>query len=62
MSILTHPRALGGIKNELLSLSNRSGVDGYQQNEEDLGAVGELAEALREAIVEYQVSTSLVRL
>ena len=61
--MLEHPPwALGGIKNELLSLSNRSGVDGYQQNEEDLGAVGELAEALREAIVEYQVSTSLVRL
>jgi hypothetical protein len=40
----------------LLSLSDQSGVAGYQQNEEDLHAVSELAEALRDAIVEYQVS------
>jgi hypothetical protein len=40
----------------LLSLSDRSGIAGYQQNKEDLRAVSELAEALRDAIVEYQVS------
>ena len=50
-----------GIKDGLLSVYDRSSVDGYQQNGEDLGAVGELAESLRDAIVNYQVSTSLVR-
>ena len=49
-----------GIKDELLSLSDRPSVDDCQQNEEDLRVVGELAEALRDVIVEYQVSTSLV--
>ena len=37
-------------------LSDHSGIAGYQQNKEDLCAVSELAEALRDAIVEYQVS------
>jgi hypothetical protein len=44
----------------LLSLSDRSGIAGYQQNEEDLSAVCGLAESLRDAIVEYQVSIYLV--
>jgi hypothetical protein len=40
---------------------DRSSADGYQQNEEDLRAAGVLAESLREAIADYQVSTSLFR-
>jgi hypothetical protein len=57
-----YPSTLEGIKDELLSLSNRSSLAGYQQNEEDLCAVCELTEALRDAIVEYQVSIQLVSL
>jgi hypothetical protein len=43
-------------------LSNHSSVAGYQQNEGDLHAVCALAESLRDAIVEYQVSIHLVHL
>ena len=45
-----------------MSLSDCSGAVGSQQNQEDLQAVCELAEALRDAIVEYQVGTYLVPL
>ena len=57
--MLTPPSTLEGIQ-ESLSLSDRSSVAGYQQNEADLRAVCKLAEALRDGIVEYQVSIYLV--
>jgi len=40
-------------------MSNRSGAASYEKNEADLNAVCEFAEALRDAIVEYQVRTGL---
>ena len=36
-------------------ISDRSNAAGYQKNEADLRAVCELAEGLRDAVVEYQV-------
>ena len=51
-----HPRALEGIKDELLLISERSSADGYEENDADIRAVCELAENLRDVIVEYQVS------
>lgn len=57
--MLTHPRALEGIKDELLTLSDRTNTTGYKRSEADIYAVCELAEALRDAIVEYQVRTTV---
>ena len=53
---MTGPRALEGIKDELLALSGRTNATGYKRSEADIHAICELAEALRDAIVEYQVS------
>ena len=47
--------ALEGIKDELQSLSERSTAAGYQENDADRRAVGELAEDLRDTVIEYQV-------
>jgi len=58
-SVLTHPRALEGIRDELLEISDRCNAPEYERNKADVRAVCELAEALRDAIVEYQVRTKL---
>jgi len=42
-----------------LEISDRCNAPDYERNETDIRAVCELAEALRDAIVEYQVRTSL---
>jgi len=52
-----HLRALEGIKDELHALSERSSAVGYQENGTDGHAVCELAEDIRDAIIEYQVSS-----
>ena len=57
--MLIHLRALEDINNELQSLSDRSSVTGYQENETDAHAVCEVAESLRDTILEYQVSTNI---
>jgi len=54
--------ALEGIGDELQSLSDRSSAAGYQENDSDAHAVSELTENLRDAILEYQVSTDFERL
>ena len=38
-----------------MAISDRSNAPGYQKNEADMRAVCELAEALRDAVVEYKV-------
>jgi len=40
-------------------VSDRCNAVGYKRNEADIRAVCELAEALRDTIVEYQVRTNL---
>jgi len=55
---LPHPRALEGIRDELLEISDRCDAPDYERNKADVRAVRELAETLRDAIVEYQVRTS----
>ena len=57
-TLMSH-RALEEIKNKLLSILERTKMDGYQKNEADMHAVGELAEDARDAIIEYQVSPKL---
>lgn len=52
---LPHFSALEGVKDELQSLSERSMAAGYQENDADRRAVGELAEDLRDTVIEYQV-------
>ena len=49
-------RAFEGIKDQLQSLSERSSAAEYQDNEKDMQAVCGLAEDVRDAVVEYQVS------
>jgi hypothetical protein len=56
VSTLIHLRALEGIKDELQPLSERSSAVGYQENDADRHAISELAEELRDTIIEYQVS------
>lgn len=48
-------RNLEGIKEELHRISERSNAVGYLENDVDAQAVCELAESVREAIIEYQV-------
>jgi hypothetical protein len=50
-------RTLGGIKSKLERLFQQSTADAKTKNEEDTTAACDLAEDLRDAIVEYQVST-----
>ena len=52
---LPHLSVLEGIKDELQSLSERFSAAGYQENDADRRAVCELAEDLRDAVIEYQV-------
>ena len=59
ISVLTYHRALEGIKDELLAISNHSNTPGYQKSEADMRAVCELAEVLRDATIEYQVRVNL---
>lgn len=52
----SHVRTLEGIKDDLQALSERSGAAGYRENDADVHAMSELAEDLRDALIEYQVS------
>jgi len=52
-------RALEGIKDKLQLLSERSGAAKYAENEEDVAVACDLADDLRDAIVEYQVSFNI---
>jgi len=47
------------IKDKLQSLSERSGTAEDAERERDMIAVCDLADDLRDAVVEYQVSTSI---
>ena len=49
-------RALEGTKDQLQSLSEQSNAAGYRENDEDMQAVCALAEDVRDAVIEYQVS------
>ena len=57
--MLTLPRTLEGIKDELLVISDRLNAPGYRRNEADMRTVCDLAEVLRDTIVEFQVSVNL---
>ena len=50
-------RALERIKDKLQSLSRPSTSAGHAENERDMIIANDLADDLRDAIVEYQVST-----
>ena len=52
-------RALEGIKDKLQILSERSGTAGYVEKEGDMIAACDLADDLRDVIVEYQVGTNI---
>ena len=56
---MTSSRTLKDIENELLVISDHSNAVGYKRNEADMCVVCELADALRDAIVEYQVRVDL---
>ena len=53
-------RALEGIKDELHSILERTSAVGYKENDADLHKVGELAEDVRDAVIEYQVRPHLL--
>ena len=44
----------------LQSILKRTNTVGYQDNEADVHAVGELAEDVKDIIIEYQVSHNLL--
>ena len=48
-------RSLEGIKDEFHPISERSNAAGYRENDTDVQAVCELAENIRDVILEYQV-------
>jgi len=54
-SILPHPRALERITDELQPLSERSSALDYHETDSDGQFISELAEDLRDAVMEYQV-------
>ena len=54
-TLMSH-RALEEIKNKLQPILERTKMDGYNKNDADSHAVGELAEDARDAIIEYNVS------
>ena len=54
-----HLRTLEGIKDGLLAISDCSSAAGYEENEADMHTVCNLADAIRDAIVEYQVRVNL---
>ena len=49
-------RTLEGIKDELLPILEQSSSFGYKENDGDMHSVCELAERVRDAVIEYQVS------
>ena len=53
-------RILEEIKDELESIQERTSAVGYQENEADAHTVGELAENVRDAVINYQVSSNLL--
>ena len=53
--VKSNSRTLEGIKDELRPLSERVSAVGYKESDADRHAVSELAEELRDAIIEYQV-------
>jgi len=55
LSILPHLRALERIVDELRPLSERSSGLDYQETDSDGQIISELAEDLRDAVMEYQV-------
>lgn len=59
LATLTNPRTLGEIKRKLESLLKQPTTDGNTNSEDegDLVAACDLAEDLRDAIIEYQVRT-----
>jgi hypothetical protein len=44
----------------MLSILEQANADAYQENDSDVHAVSELAEDVRDAIIEYQVSPDLM--
>jgi len=52
-------RALEGIKDKLQPLSERSDTTEHAEREADMITVCDLADDLRDAIIEYQVSTEI---
>ena len=52
-------RALEGIKDKLQLLSEPSGASEHTEKEGDMNTVCDLADGLRDAIVEYQVSIDI---
>lgn len=58
-SMFITPSVLEGIKDELEVLSDHSSAAGYQENDTDTRAVSELAQDLRDAILDHQVCTEL---
>ena len=57
--VLTGLRALEGIKDKLRLLSEHSGTGEDAEKEEDMTATCDLVDDLRDAIVDYQVSTNI---
>jgi len=57
--MLTLSRTLEGVKDELLVISDHVNAPGYKRNEADMHSVCELAEILRDAIIEFQVRVNL---
>jgi len=55
LSVLSHLRALERIVDELQPLSKRSSAPDYQETDSDGQIISELAEDLRDAVMEYQV-------
>ena len=58
--MLHYPRALEGIKDELHPILEQSSAAEYEENEADMQTVCELAEDVRDAVLEYQVSPDLL--
>lgn len=55
-----HIRTLERIKDELLPILERSNTVGYEESDPDVHSVCELAENVRDAVMEYQVSRSFL--
>ena len=53
---LTPCRSLEEIKDELRSMLERTSAVGYKETDADAHTVGGLAEDVRDAVIEYQVS------
>ena len=53
-------RTLEEIKDELRSMLERTSAVGYKETDADVHTVGELAEDVRDAVIEYQVSPDLL--